>query len=234
MKFDDFHFDRIWLTGHGDAPGRLTSCCVSREGNLTLIRVQDGMRLGINTLTRWKSMTTVAANSRQHRAQPAGPLVHVDLQFVDQHGLHLILWDAGVPRMCGLFIPNIRGLRVLEAVGWFARQHEFSLEAFLASVREVRMADESLPFLLTTCSARRDESADRLEEHWRLLESLSLQNGLSKHECRLVDRSSPTQDLPRERASETRYMTFQFRMGYPQLRLPSINRLRGRFRLDDH
>lgn len=234
MKFDDSRFDRIWLTGHGDAPGRFTSCCVSQEGNLTLVRVQDGIRLGINTFATRKSISTIAANSRPRRAPPAALPVHVDLRFVDQHGLHLILWDAGVPHMCGLFIPSIRRLRGLEAVGWFARQHELSLEAFLASVREVRTADESLPLLLTTFSARRAKCSDRLEAHWRLLESLSIQNGLLGHERRLVDRSSPTQNLQCGRVSEGCCIAFQSCTRYPRARLPSINRLSGRFRFDDH
>lgn len=234
MNFDGSRFDRICLTGHGDAPGRFTSCCVSQEGNLTLVRVQDGIRLGLNRLANWTSISAQAGNGRSRRAHPAAPPVQVDLQFVDQHGLHLILWDAGVPHMCGLFIPCIRGLRGLEAVGWFARQHDLSLEAFLASVREVRTADEHLPLLLTTFSASRARCSNRLEDHWQLLELLSLQNGLPGHQRRWIDRSFPPQDLQRERVRDRDCIAFQSRIRYPRARLPTINRLSGRFRFDDH
>lgn len=55
MKFDSSRFDHIWLTENSDAPRRLVGVCVSREGDLTLVPVQDSIRPELNTLATGNS-----------------------------------------------------------------------------------------------------------------------------------------------------------------------------------
>lgn len=55
MKFDSSRYDHIWLTENSDVPRRFVGVCVSREGDLTLARVQDSIRPELNTLATGNS-----------------------------------------------------------------------------------------------------------------------------------------------------------------------------------
>ncbi|MEX0713104.1 MAG: hypothetical protein WD278_12185 [Pirellulales bacterium] len=157
--------------------------------------------------------------------------MHVDLHLEDPRWLHLILWANGSPHMLALLIQDIRGRRGLEAAGWFALQHHLSLQAFIASVRAVREADESLPLLLTAFHARRAAGLSRVEMDWQLLESVAARYGLPNA-------------LPRSDPLSSRAVGKEFNGNGPHVagttpawrsgpRLPAISRLNRRFRFDD-
>lgn len=153
---------------------RFTSCCVSLQGNLALIRIQDSARVEPLLWQTGLGATPISVRAIDVALTSDIPTrLQVECRPAIKGSLHFTLWGNGSPRMLAILIPDIRGHRGLEALGWFAQQHELSPTAYIASVGEMRRADIALPFLLTVFHPARFLGTSQLEAHWQLLEAMA-------------------------------------------------------------
>lgn len=171
------------------ADEQFTSCCTTQSGNLMHVRVRETrqlMRPADVPLVRRSLHSDFDRFVEQTDA--ARSVLHVDAQILTADWLHTTLWRNGCPSLIGMFIRDIRELGGLEAVGWFAREHDLPLRTFLAFAREVREADENLPLLITFVRAHSEPCFQQLQTNWEILEHVTWR-------CRAWGMTSSVEDL---------------------------------------